>query len=405
MLELLRTPRRVLPFTLPLLAVALAGVLVHTGGRHIDLEVYRFGVQAWLSGGDMYGTLPETSDHITLPFIYPPFAALVLLPLVVVPWSVAWIGLLGVSTAALGLTFFVVARRLWPSGGRGGALSVTSIALPLALLVQPGKPIDFSRPAPLIPAFALEPVMQTLEFGQINLILMAMVAVDVLAVHPRLPRGVLVGVAAAIKLTPAAFVVYFLLRRDYRAAAIAAISCALATGLAFLVAPGLSWRFWLDNPAGGVSGSPFFTDQTFQAVLARAGVEGPLKTVLWLLLSVGLFALAVPAIRRAPEPLALMTTAGLALLVSPTSWSHHWVWVAPALLIAAASAWRARSILWIAVTVLSAAVFVVAPHQLNLPHTGEDWSVGQQIMGSTYVWFTVALFCALWWRWRAHAAR
>ena len=115
MLELLRTPRRVLPFTLPLLAVALAGVVVHTGGRHIDLEVYRFGVQAWLSGGDMYGTLPETSDHITLPFIYPPFAALVLLPLAVVPWSVAWIGLLGVSTAALGLTFFVVARRLWPS--------------------------------------------------------------------------------------------------------------------------------------------------------------------------------------------------------------------------------------------------------------------------------------------------
>ena len=42
----LRTPRRVLPFTLPLLALALVGLVVHTGGRHIDLEVYRFGVQA-----------------------------------------------------------------------------------------------------------------------------------------------------------------------------------------------------------------------------------------------------------------------------------------------------------------------------------------------------------------------
>lgn len=401
----LRAPRRVLPFTLPLLALALAGVVVHTGGRHIDLQVYRFGVQAWLAGGDMYGTLPETADHITLPFIYPPFAALVLVPLAVVSWPVAWITLLALSTAALGVTFFAVARALWPSGGRGGALSVASIALPLALLVQPGKAIDFSRLPPRIPAFALEPVMQTLEFGQINLILMALVTVDVLTVHPRWPRGVLVGIAAAIKLTPAAFVVYFLLRRDYRSAAVAAISGALATGVAFLVAPGPSWTFWLDNPAAGVSGSTFFTNQTFQAVLARAGVEGPLKTVLWLVLSAGVFALAVPAIRRAPAPLALVATAGVALLVSPTSWSHHWVWVAPALLVAAASAWRARSLVWLAVTVLSAAVFVVAPHELDLPHDGVGWSVGQQIFGSTYVWFTVLLIGALWWRWKAREAR
>jgi alpha-1,2-mannosyltransferase len=401
LLDQLRAPRRVLPVTLPLLALVLVNVVVHTGGRHIDLEVYRFGVQAWLAGGNMYGTLPETSDHITLPFIYPPFAAVVLLPLAVAPWVLAWTALLALSTAALGLTFFVVARGLWPSGGRGGALSVASIALPLALLVQPGKPLDFSRPAPRIPAFALEPVMQTIEFGQINLLLMALVAVDVLVARPRWPRGLLVGIAAAIKLTPAAFVLYFLLRRDYRAAAVAALATAVVTGLAFLVAPGPSWTFWLDNPAGGVSGSPFFTNQTFQAVLVRAGVEGPLKTVLWLVLSIGVLALAAPAIRRAPAPLALVATAGVALLASPTSWSHHWVWVAPFLLIAAASAWRARSLVWAGVALVSAAVFVVAPHQLDLPHTGEGWTLGQQVFGDTYVWFTVLLFVVLWWRWRA----
>jgi alpha-1,2-mannosyltransferase len=401
LLDQLRTPRRVLPFTVPLLALALVNVVVHTGGRHIDLEVYRFGVQAWLAGGDMYGTLPETSDHITLPFIYPPFAAIVLLPLAVAPWLLAWSALLALSTAALGLTFFLVARRLWPSGGRGGALSVASIALPLALAVQPGKAIDFSRPAPPIPAFALEPVMQTIEFGQVNLLLMALVALDVLVVRTRWPRGLLIGIAAAIKLTPAAFVLYFLLRRDYRAAAVAAVSTAVVTGLAFLIAPGPSWKFWLDNPAGGVSGSPFFTDQNFQALLARAGVDGTLKTVLWLALSVGLLAMAVPAIRRAPAPLALMATAGVALLVSPTSWSHHWVWVAPFLLVAAASAWRARSFTWLGVTLASAAVFVVAPHQLDLPHEGTNWTIDQQIFGGTYVWFTVLLFVVLWWRWRA----
>jgi alpha-1,2-mannosyltransferase len=401
LLDQLRAPRRVLPFTLPLLALALVNVVVHTGGRHIDLEVYRFGVQTWLAGGDMYGTLPETSDHITLPFIYPPFAAIVLLPLAVAPWLPAWSALLALSTAALGLTFYVVARRLWPSGGRGGALSVASIALPLALAVQPGKAVDFSRPAPPIPAFALEPVMQTIEFGQVNLLLMALVALDVLVVRTRWPRGLLIGIAAAIKLTPAAFVLYFLLRREYRAAAVAAASGALVTGLAFLVAPGPSWKFWLDNPAGGVSGSPFFTNQTFQSVLVRAGVDGSLKTVLWLVLSGGVLALAAPAIRRAPPPLALMATAGVALLVSPTSWSHHWVWVAPFLLVAAASAWRARSFTWLGITVLSAAVFVVAPHQLDLPHDGTNWTIDQQIFGGTYVWFTVLLFVVLWWRWRA----
>ena len=156
------------------------------------------------------------------------------------------------------------------------------------------------------------------------------------------------------------------------------MSGALVTGLAFLVAPGPSWTFWLDNPAGGVSGSPFFTNQTFQAVLVRAGVDGPLKTVLWLVLSVGR-----PGARRSGDPpraapLALMATAGVALLVSPTSWSHHWVWVAPFLLVAAASAWRARSLAWLGVTVLSAAVFVVAPHQLDLPHAGTSWTIANR---------------------------
>ena len=65
---------------------------------------------------------------------------------------------------------------------------------------------------------ALEPVLQTFEFGQINLLLMALVAVDCLVDRPRWPRGMLIGIAAAIKLTPAVFLLYFLLRRDYRAA-------------------------------------------------------------------------------------------------------------------------------------------------------------------------------------------
>jgi alpha-1,2-mannosyltransferase len=398
LLQVLRTPSRVLPVTVPLLALALAGLVVHTGGRHIDLEVYRFGVQAWLAGGDLYGDLPETAGHIALPFIYPPFAALLMVPLAVVPWVVAWVGLLGLSTLSLGATLYVFARRLWPSGGRGGALSVASIALPLALAVEPGRAIDFDHPVEGRPALGLEPVLQTIEFGQINLVLMALVALDCLVARPKWPRGMLIGIAAAIKLTPAAFVLFFLLRRDYRAAGTAAVSGAVATGIGFVVSPGQSWMFWSD-PAGGVSGSPFFTNQTFEAVLVRAGVEGPVRTAVWLLLSVGLLALAAPAIRRAPGPLALVTLAAVALLVSPTSWSHHWVWVAPALLVAAATAWEKRSATWTAVTLAMAAVFVIAPHQHVHPRGGEQeltWTPLQQLVDGTYVWFTVLLIALLW---------
>jgi len=401
----LRSPRRVLPVTVPLLALVLAGLVVHTGGRHIDLEVYRFGVQAWLSGGDMYGPLPETSGQIALPFIYPPFAALVMTPLAVVPWDVAWVGLLALSVLALGTTLYVVARRLWPRGGRGGALSTASIALPLALAVTPGTPIDFDTPTDGMP-LALDPVLQTIEFGQINLVLMALVALDCLVDHPRWPRGALIGIAAAIKLTPAAFVLFFLLRRDARAAVTAVVSGMVATGIGFAVAPRESVAFWLGNPAGGVSGSPFFTNQTFQAVLVRAGLEGPARTAGWLLLSVALLAIAVPVVRRAPAPLALVALSGAALLASPTSWSHHWVWVAPALLVAAVSAWRARSVGWAVVTMAAGAVFVVAPHRLGLPRAGEvelGWSAWQQVVGSTYVWFTVLLMVAMFLRWRRPA--
>jgi alpha-1,2-mannosyltransferase len=398
LLQILRTPSRVLLVTVPLLAVALAGLVAHTGGRHIDLEVYRFGVQAWLAGGELYGPLPETSGHIVLPFIYPPFAALLMVPLAVVPWVVAWVALLGLSTLSLGTTLYVFARRLWPAGGRSGALSVASIALPLALAVEPGRAIDFDHPVEGRPAFGLEPVLQTIEFGQINLVLMALVALDCLVERPRWPRGLLIGVAAAIKLTPAAFVLFFLLRRDYRAAATAAVAGAAATALGFVVSPAQSWSFWSD-PAGGVSGSPFFSNQTFEAMLVRAGVEGTPRTAAWLLLSAGLLALAVPAIRRAPAPLALVTLAAVALLVSPTSWSHHWVWVAPALLVAAGTAWAKRSVVWAAVTLAMAAVFVIAPHQHVHPRGGEQeltWTPLQQLVDGTYVWFTVLLIGLLW---------
>ena len=360
-------PRRVLPVTLPVLAVVLAGMLLYTHGYHIDLEVYRIGIATWRAGGDLYGPLPPTVSGLALPFIYPPFAALVLLPLEVLPWTAAWLTLYAASLASVAVTRYVVARRVWPAGGRPGAVSVASLALPAALL--------------------LEPVLETFRFGQVNLVLMALVAVDCLVERPRWPRGLLVGLAAAVKLTPAAFVLFFLIRRDHRAAAVTVGTAALATGIGFAVDPASSARYWFGGPASGVSGSVFYTNQTIQAVLARAEVPPLTAKVVWLAAAVALLALVAPVVRRAEPALALVTVAGFALLVSPTSWSHHWVWIAPALLVVGTEAVRRRSTGWAAATAALAVAFYVAPFRW-LPHEHDAermWTAAQQVVGATYL--------------------
>ena len=366
-----------LPVTLPLLAIVLTGMLLYTRGYHIDLEVYRLGVATWLAGGDMYGPLPATVSGLALPFIYPPFAAMVLLPLEMLPWTAAWIALYGASLVSVAVTLYVVARRVWPSGGRGGALSVASAALPLALL--------------------LEPVLETFKFGQVNLVLMALVAVDCLAERTRWPRGLLVGIAAAIKLTPAAFVLFFLLRGDRRAAVVTVVTAAAATGLGFAVDAASSARYWFGGPASGVSGSIFYTNQTVQAVLARAEVPALAARAVWLVAAVALLALVAPVVRRAEPAPALIAVAGFALLISPTSWSHHWVWIAPALLVVVAEAVRRWSRGWAVAAVLLAVPFYVAPFRW-LPHEQNQelaWNAAQQVVGATYVIVGILALVAL----------
>jgi alpha-1,2-mannosyltransferase len=373
------SPRTTLRISIPVLALVLAGLLLHTHGYHIDLEVYRLGVQAWLEGGDMYGSLPPTISGLALPFIYPVFAAMVLTPLALLPWSAAWILLFGLSLASLAITLYVVAVRAWPAGGRGGALSVASVALPLMLVI--------------------EPVLETFEFGQVNLILMALVAVDCLAPRARWPRGVLVGVAAAIKLTPAAFVLYFLLRRDFRSAMAAAVTGVVATGLGFLVDASASARYWFGGPASGVSGSVFYTNETVQAVLARLGMTGTALTAVWFVAALILLFLVVPIVRRADPAIALSAVAAFALAVSPTSWSHHWVWVAPALVAVGAHVLRDRSRGWAVAGGVLIVAFYVAPFRWLPSNNGAElsWNPLQQLAGASYVVVAVALLAVGWW--------
>ncbi|MBF6060639.1 DUF2029 domain-containing protein [Nocardia terpenica] len=345
----------------------------------IDLQVYRLGVQAMWHGADMYGTLPKTTLGIGLPFIYPPFAALALSPFAMLPWHPAAVSFFVVSTLALAVTLYLAVRRLW-IGGLEPALWATACALPLGML--------------------LEPVHSTLDFGQVNMLLMVLVAADCLARRPKWPRGMLIGIAAAIKLTPAAFVLYFLVRRDYRAAGTAAVTGAVATGLAYAVLPRESTRYWLGGMGNvsGLSGSAFHTNQSIQGVLSRLRVPEPAFTLLWLVFSVALLALVVAAMRQATDnpPLAMSFNAVFTLLVSPISWSHHWVWIAPALLAAVGAATRLplRTAAWWYLLVLgAAAVFVIGPQNWEPGENNREfaWTPWQHVIGDTYVWLSVLL--------------
>jgi alpha-1,2-mannosyltransferase len=367
-----------------LLVFSLQWMIAEIGPWRIDLEVYRHGVEAWWNGRDIYGKLPPSAGGLDLPFIYPPFSLVVLLPFAVLPFSPAVVTLFVVNLLCLGVTLYVVAKSVWQTGGTRGALAVASLALPLALF--------------------LEPINATFRFGQINIILMALVAVDCLVPKPRWARGIGVGLAAAIKLTPAAFVLYFLVRRDFRAAITAAVTGVVASAIGFAIAPEASVDYWFGGLAGAskVGGVPFVTNQSVQAVVVRLGFSSLTTTVLWLVLVLVLLALVIAAMRRADPATALMVNAGFALLASPTSWSHYWIWVAPALIVMLAAVLRharTRSLAgigWLVAAAGTAVVCYLAPFN-GLPgfdNREMSWTSSQQVLGASYPLLGYALILA-----------
>jgi alpha-1,2-mannosyltransferase len=354
------------------------------GPYHIDLDVYRIGGRAWLRGDYLYGRLPATRGGARLPFTYPPIAAVLLSPLSLVSMAVAG-------------TIFTV----------GGVLLVAAVIR----IFLPGPPPSSTdrrwAVAWLLPvALFLEPVRHTLLYGQINIVLMALVAVDCMASAPRWPRGALVGLAAAVKLTPAVFVLFFLLRRDYRAAAVSVVSFLAMTGLGFLLAWHDSVRYWTSvvfdiDRIGNVI---YTSNQCVQAVLGRAGLDPrmPPGAAVWLLVSIIVVLAACrgmsDAFRASQDAWALSLNAFAGLLISPVSWSQMWVWVVPALLTLAGLGLRTRGRLaWIAFAA-GLVVFATAA-QWWLPSSKQrelHWAVWEQIVGSSYVIFAavVVLVCA-----------
>lgn len=353
-----------------LVGIALSGIGWWSGGKgltgyRLDLDVYRIGASVWLDGGPLYGELPALRGGGHLPFTYPPIAAVLLAPFALVPFGVASAAMVVLTVAALGAVVVTVLRSLdrrpWP----------------LAVVL-------------LAPALVLEPVRETIGFGQVNVLLMALVVLDTLVRDPRWPRGVLVGVAAAVKLTPALFVLFFLLRGDRRSALTAAGSFVVVTALGFIFAGRDSVQYWTSTvfDPGRIGGVLHASNQSFTALLARLDAE---STVLWLALSAALLGATAIAMRRAfaggSPALALSLNALGALPVSPVSWSHHWVWAVPVLLVTGVTYWHRRTPALLALTITGTLLFLTSPHWWW--HRDTPWGLWRTVSGHGYLIFAV----------------
>jgi alpha-1,2-mannosyltransferase len=302
-----------------LLAVAGYALLVHAFPQYylkqIDTTVYRDGGIAVRYQPTMLYALGL--GPAKLPFTYAPFAALLFAAgsgASFVTWQVGLTVLsIGLLPVVAYLSLGLAGRTAGPVRG-GGGFVVVEVGL------------------------LLEPVAMTLFFGQINLVLLALVVGD-LALPDRIKgNGIGIGLAAGIKLTPLIFIPYLLFTRRVKAAAVSALTFAVTVGLGFALLPRASAVYW-----GGqfLRRSKYFhlDNQSLNGVMLRLTHAGPDAHEYWLVTAVvvGIAGLAtsILASRRGHELLGLVACAATGLLVSPVSWSHHYVYVVPALVLAA----------------------------------------------------------------------
>ncbi|MFF0149022.1 glycosyltransferase 87 family protein [Amycolatopsis sulphurea] len=394
-------PRSMLILSLvPLLAVGV-GIWgwVHEWNLGVDSAVYRAGALQLLHGDNLYdaNTLPTEPGWALLPFTYPPTAALLFLPLAIVPTQVAWGFVTVVSLAALAL----------------------SVRIAIGALPRPSAdgPRWWASPARSTIVFflvflGLEPVWRTIFLGQINLILMAMVLLDMLVLGARGSRwgGVLVGVAAAIKLTPIVFLGHLFITGKRKDAIRGLITFVGLQALLFLVNPHDAWQYWTKTlpDTGRIGPVHWAGNQSLNALMNRATDLAPWASKV--AIGIGLV-LAIPALwlvlrfHRRGQPLAsLLVTAFWILLISPISWTHHWVWVAPLIVLLVsrlpkttpATAWKRWLGTFLVGFVFVSCVLLILPNGRNVEL---HWKVWQNVLGAAYILMPVVLAAALVARW------
>jgi hypothetical protein len=315
--------------------------------KAIDFVVYMWGGHAVSHGTHLY--LGNSGGNY---FTYTPLAASLFAVVAMIPSALAQVLWELVSAAGLAITACASLKLARWRPTRTEIAAVTAVSL------------------------LLEPVYHTLFNGQINLILLPVVAMDVWWVSQhRRGGGIGVGIAAALKLTPGIFVVLFLLTRRTKAAVIASatfLACAL---IGFLITPAASRLYWTHYFYDTKRVYPaYIGNQSIYGAAIRI-FDGPGHVGLWYLPLTLLAAVAglgsAAVFARRHDWLAAMSVTGVTgLLVSPVSWTHHWVWVVPALITVARDGKRARIAAAGAFALFALAPLWWTPHSLLRPTYG-----------------------------------
>ena len=301
--------------------------LVPNGANFVDLHVYLGGAGALDHPGTLYSYVyADQTPDFPLPFTYPPFAALVFYPLHLLPFGfVAFCWQIGIMAALYGVVR--VSQRLLgqADGARPTALLWTAVGI------------------------WIEPLRSTFDYGQVNVILVLAVLCAAYSSRWWL-SGLLVGLAAGVKLTPAVTGLYFLGMRRWGAAIFSAMVFLATVGLSIAVI-GQQARYYFTDLLGdarriGPIGTSF--NQSWRGGISRilghdAGY-GPLVlaaiAVSAVLAALAWRALGTDAVRDRLGSLLVVQLFGL--LISPISWTHHWVWLLPLMIWLIHGPWRAR---------------------------------------------------------------
>ncbi|GAA4025424.1 glycosyltransferase 87 family protein [Allokutzneria multivorans] len=363
---------------------ALTGFVIMTD--FIDLTVYEAGARALVDGSPLY---EGKIDGGMYSYTYPPFSTLLFAPMVLGPLWLWKLLVFPVNTALVACAVWLSLRIM----GHAGDRDTRRITLALTALL-----------------FWVEPVAWTMYLGQVNLVLLVVL---LFGLHKRTEvwLGLAVGFAAGVKITPAIFVIYFLLTRRYKAALVAVATFLGTVAISLAVTPGDTLRYWSGTflRTERVGEVVIQMNQSLNGLLARLFTVDKPPTVLWLgvalLAALAGLSVAVLAHRRGETLLGFTLVGMTGAAVSPISWSHHWVWFVP-LVVVAAHGWRRRRADIVALAAFTAVTFawpmhLVTGHRMDIPALGvigvPEWGG----LGNIYTNVYVFLFGAtLLWVWR-----
>lgn len=287
--------------------------LAPNGANFVDLHVYLGGAGAIDHPGTLYGYVyADQTPDFPLPFTYPPFAAVVFYPLHLLPFGlVAFLWQIATMAALYGAIRISQRLTATPAGPRGHRLAMAWTAIMIWI----------------------EPLRSTFDYGQVNVLLMTAVLWAVYTTRWWL-SGLLVGAAAGIKLTPAISGVYLAGARRWGAAVFSAVVFVATVGISVVVV-GDQTRYYFTELLGDAHRvGPIATsfNQSWRGAISRilghdVGFGPPL--VVALVVTAVLAVLAWRALDAADQLGRLIVVELFGLLLSPISWTHHWVWLVP----------------------------------------------------------------------------